>query len=270
MSGYVLQGGEAGAGRLRLLARVKWPTTEPLLLRAGLRPGLHCLDAGCGIGLVTVELARRAGPDGSAVGIDINEHYLDLARQEATRQGVPAVFRAGRVADLDERARYDLAYARFLLSHLPEPALALERLVRSLRPGGVLVLEDIDFRGHFCYPPCGAFDRYVALYREVVRRRGGDADIGPRLFGLALDAGLAEVRVDLVQPTFHEGEGKLVAQMTLAQIGEALVAEGLAMMEEVAALVGELDAFVQNPRTIVSLPRIFQVWGVEPIEGRAL
>jgi hypothetical protein len=46
--GYVLRGGRAGAERLRLLNRVKWPTTEPLLGAAGLRAGMSCLDVGCG------------------------------------------------------------------------------------------------------------------------------------------------------------------------------------------------------------------------------
>src|SRR5262249_43308467 len=43
---YVLRGGQKGAERLRLLARVKWPTTKTLLRRFGLRPGMHCLDVG--------------------------------------------------------------------------------------------------------------------------------------------------------------------------------------------------------------------------------
>ena len=46
--GYVLRGGRAGAERLRLLNRVKWPTTEPLLGAAGLRAGMSCLNVGCG------------------------------------------------------------------------------------------------------------------------------------------------------------------------------------------------------------------------------
>ena len=47
---FVLRGGDHGAERLRLLATAKWPTTKPLLDRAGLRPGMRCLDMGCGAG----------------------------------------------------------------------------------------------------------------------------------------------------------------------------------------------------------------------------
>lgn len=57
---YVLRGGDHGAERLRLLASMKWPTTKPLLDRAGMRPGIICLDVGCGPGAVTFRMAEEA------------------------------------------------------------------------------------------------------------------------------------------------------------------------------------------------------------------
>ena len=67
---YVLRGGRAGAERLRVLNRVKWPTTEPLLRMAGLRAGMSCLDVGCGSGDVTLRMAALVGAEGHVVGID--------------------------------------------------------------------------------------------------------------------------------------------------------------------------------------------------------
>ena len=67
---YVLRGGRAGAERLRLLNRVKWPTTEPLLEAAGLRAGMSCLDVGCGGGDVTLKMAALVGAEGHVVGVD--------------------------------------------------------------------------------------------------------------------------------------------------------------------------------------------------------
>src|SRR5262249_16693038 len=114
--------------------------------------------------------------------------------------------------------------------------------------------------GHFCYPACSAFTRYVALYTEVVRRRGGDANIGPRLLGMMLDAGLQNVRLRVVNPTYRRGLGKRLAEVTLEHIRRAVVAPGLATHAEIDALVEELRAFAADPRTIISLPRIFQLW----------
>src|SRR5262245_28497333 len=98
--GYVLRGGEEGAERLRLLGRVVGPTTEALLSRVGVADGMSCLDVGCGLGAVTRELARRAGPAGQVVGLDIDEGILDLARRDAAQQALGIVFRAGGVLEL--------------------------------------------------------------------------------------------------------------------------------------------------------------------------
>jgi ubiquinone/menaquinone biosynthesis C-methylase UbiE len=85
---YVLRGGRAGAERLRLLNRVKWPTTKPLLRVAGLRAGMSCLDVGCGGGDVTLKMAALVGAEGHVVGIDRDQSILHLARQEADKQGL--------------------------------------------------------------------------------------------------------------------------------------------------------------------------------------
>jgi ubiquinone/menaquinone biosynthesis C-methylase UbiE len=119
--GYVLRGGQAGAERLRLLNRVKWPTTEPLLGRAGLRAGMSCLDVGCGSGDVALKIAALVGAEGHVVGIDREPSILHLARQEADEQVLPVTFRTLEAEDLAEESAYDFVFARYLLSHLPRP-----------------------------------------------------------------------------------------------------------------------------------------------------
>lgn len=127
--------------------------------------------------------------------------------------------------------------------------------------GGTIAVEDTDFTGHFCHPDCPAFRRYVELYREAIRGRGGDACVGPRLPGLLEDAGLRMVQLGVVQPVFREGEGKLLAAVTMQHIREAVISAQLASAKEVDAIVAELEAFAQDARSILSLPRIVQVWG---------
>ena len=65
----MLRGGEWGSQRLQLLARVLRADTVELLCRVGLRPGMRCLDLGCGGGEGTFELAQLAAPGGLVVGI---------------------------------------------------------------------------------------------------------------------------------------------------------------------------------------------------------
>ena len=260
--GYVLRGGRAGAERLRLLNRVKWPTTQPLLRAAGLRAGMSCLDVGCGSGDVTLKMAALVGTEGNVVGVDRDQSILQLASQEAERQGLSVTFRRLDTEELAQESAYDLVFARYLLSHLPRPQRAVELMVRAVRPGGRLVLEDVFFPGHICYPANAAFDRYLELYQAVASaKEGGDAAIGVRLLGMALEAGLVEVRVGLVVPTFRDGEGKRVARVTMEHLRVAVVGAGLASGREVDNLVVELGRLADDDRTLMSIAPTFQVWG---------
>lgn len=259
---YVIEGGEAGKARLALIARVLQPTTAQLFARLGLRAGMQALDVGCGGGVVALELARFAGPGGLVVGLDADAAMVALAQQDAAAAGTHNIaFRRADALELDEPSTYDLVYARFLLTHLAEPQRALAGMLRAARPGGLVVVEDIDLTGSFCYPPHPAFQRQHELYTQVIRHSGGDPAIGLRLTDLLLQAGLDDVDLHVVQPVYRQGEGKRLFEITLERVTGALVAAELASAAEVAATLAELAALAARPDTIIGLPRIFQVWG---------
>jgi ubiquinone/menaquinone biosynthesis C-methylase UbiE len=128
-SQYVVRGGAEGGERLRILSRVMHASSMTLLERLALRDGLACLDAGCGGGDVTFELARRVAPHGQAVGVDIDAEKLAIARQEAREQGVTnVVFQQSNIGETPGAAGFDIVYSRFLLTHLSSPDLALRTL----------------------------------------------------------------------------------------------------------------------------------------------
>src|SRR5262249_32126212 len=151
------------------------------------------LDLGCGGGDVTLGIARMVGSSGRVTGIDMDAVKLDHARRGALDH---VEFRVGNVYEWSENCVYDAIYTRFLLTHLHDVPGALARMRQALKPGGVLIVEDIDFTGSFCHPWCGAYERYVNWYREVVRRRKGDADIGPKLHGYFVNAGMQGVAMN--------------------------------------------------------------------------
>ncbi len=259
---YIIRGGAEGKKRLEVLARVMWPTTSRLLAEAGLAAGMTCLDLGCGGGDVTLQLATSVGPRGHVIGVDMDEIKLDLARQAAARLGLANVqFRRLLVQDWVEESQYDFIYTRFLLTHLVDPLRTLRQMLHAVRPGGVAVVEDIDVRGCFCHPPCAGFDAFVRLYRAAVAQQGADADIGPKLYGMLLDAGWRNVEINVVQPTFASGEGKQIPVLTLINITDSILAEKLATEAELQSTVDDLTRFTDDPRTLISLPRVFQVWG---------
>jgi SAM-dependent methyltransferase len=262
---YAIRGGIAGRERLRILARTLHAGTSALFDRLGVGAGMRCLDVGCGGGDVTLELGRRVGPCGLVVGVDIDATKLDLARQEAAAQSIANVeFRSLDIRTMEAGPTFDLVYARFLLSHLANPAGAIAAFGRALRPGGLLIVEDIDFKGGFAWPETIAFQRYCELYCAVVRRRGGDPDIGPRLPILLAGDGLAEIGMHVVQPVAIQGEAKLINPITLENIADAVLQDNLASPHEINALIEELYAFAADPGTVAGLARIIQAWGRKP------
>jgi predicted O-methyltransferase YrrM len=265
VANYVIRGGLAGRERLRVLARIQAAPTIRLLQRVGIPRGARCLDAGCGGGDVTLELARIAGPDGEAVGVDRDEIKLELAREEARAAGLENVsYRAGDVNELVAEAEFDVVYSRFLLAHLADPEAALERLVAAARPGALVVMEDIDFSDAFCHPENRAYRRFFELFAAAVRAHGGDPTFGTALPGLLAGAGVRGVDVRVVQATGRDPDVKLMPALTFENSIDAVVGAGLAQREALEAMVDELYAFAAEPDSVLALPRVVQAWGRVP------
>ncbi len=100
--------------------------------------GEHVLDVGCGCGSTTLELARRVGPTGQVLGVDLSEPMLGRARTRAAESGVTnARFQRAdaQTADLG-RDRFDVLYSRFGVMFFADPPAAFRNLRRSLKRGG--------------------------------------------------------------------------------------------------------------------------------------
>ena len=241
------------------------PSSNALLDRLGLRDGHVCLDVGCGGGDITLELARRVGPSGRAVGFDMDPTLVQIARDEATQHGVSNVeFDVADVRRPRTDAGFDVVYARFLLTHVGDPAAVLTSFHDWLRPGGVVAVEDIDFSGHFTCPESEAFQRYHRLYCSVVTRRGGDPNIGLRLPALLKQCGFDDIDVHVVQPVAMQGPAKLMNPLTMENIAAAVLADRLATQDEIDALVRDLYEFAENPDTVAGPPRVIQACGRRP------
>jgi len=262
MSRYVIAGGHEGKERLKLLSKVLLPTTSRLLKAAGLAKGMKCLDLGCGGGFVTALISDMVGDSGEVFAIDADDEILNLARADAQSEGRSNIQYAKLDASEGHRENYyDFVYARFLLTHLPKPQRCLESMIRSCRPGGKVVVEDIDFTGNFCYPESQAYQRYTELYQQVVTLRGADANIGFKLPAMFRSAGVRDVQVNIVQPVHFEGEGKLLAAITMQRVAASVIEEKLATQAEIDAVIAGLTAAAEDKDVLLSAPRIFQVWG---------
>lgn len=134
--------------------RVRGEVPE-VLDRIGLGPGEHVLEVGCGPGVYTVEAARRLGPDGRLVAVDLQPEMVSRAAERVRNAGLANV--ETHVADAHHLPLEDRSVDRaFLVGVLPEisdPQGALAEVRRVLRPHGVLSVSegflDPDYRFAF-------------------------------------------------------------------------------------------------------------------------
>ena len=115
------------------------PGTVSRLENLGVSRGWTCLEVGAGAGSIARWLSRRVGIEGHVVAADLETSFLDLLDADNVE-----------IRQLDLRSdnlpenRFDLIHTRFVLGHIPERVEILDSLVGALRPGGWLLLEEMD------------------------------------------------------------------------------------------------------------------------------
>ncbi len=112
---------------------------------APLVAGETVLDIGCGAGTDLLLAARRVGPGGHAIGIDMTEAMRDRARGSADAAGLTnvEVRQADATALPLPDASVDIVISNGVLNLVPEKEKAFAEIYRVLRPGGRLQLADI-------------------------------------------------------------------------------------------------------------------------------
>lgn len=121
---------------------------------AFLQPGEVVLDVGSGAGIDSILAARRVGPEGKAIGLDILEPMTERARQHADEAGVGGwtEFRVGEMERVPlPDASVDVVISNGVLNLSARKSRALAEIFRVLRPGGRLSMADLTVDGEL--PP---------------------------------------------------------------------------------------------------------------------
>jgi SAM-dependent methyltransferase len=188
-------GADTELERLLAIERTWDPGTFQQLEAIGLGEGWRCLEVGAGAGSVARWLARRVGPAGHVVAVDLDARFLreapaanlEVQERDVTAWPLPA-------------AAFDLVHARMVVQHLADPDRAVADLAAALAPGGWLVLEDSHWSSLLATaPPSPPLRRLERALRQVMTAAGFDPDCGlrhpERLRGLGLVECGAEGRV---------------------------------------------------------------------------
>jgi len=184
--------------RLGLMNRL---LNQNSLAEMQLKSGEKVLDVGCGLGQLTRDMAREVGgPNAAVVGIERSREQLAVAKQLAHDNGEELLvdFREGSADQLpltdNEWGTFDVAHARFLLEHVPNPLAVVCQMVRAVRPGGRIILEDDPHDIIRLWPEPPGFTQLWAAYMRTYDRVGNDPVIGHRLVALLVEAGAQPTR----------------------------------------------------------------------------
>lgn len=211
-------------------------------------PGSTVLEAGCGVGAQTRIVAPQ-NPDCKFVSIDISSASVAEAERVTNTAGINNVeFQQADIFDLSfADDTFDHLLICFVLEHLPQPAEALQGLSRVLKPGGSITLIEGDHGSTYFHPDSKAARQAIQCQVELQKRKGGDADIGRKLYPILVDAGFEQVRVsprqvyvDDSNPAWVEGFTKNTFTAMIEGVAEEAVAEDLISSEEMAAGIADL------------------------------
>ena len=244
--------------RLRLIEQFNDPSTLRHLDGIGVADGWRCLEVGAGAGSVVRWLSQRVGPAGKVVAADLDVRFLgDISAQNVE------VRRCDITQDPIEPSTYDLVHARNVLMHLRDPVAVLRRLAAALKPGGWLMVEDVDNgtveAADPAHPCAAAFD-LCAQARIKFLLAGGVMDLR---YGRTLPVHMAELDLTEVgnEAVALVGPGDSPMSQLMIQsfrpMDDAMVANGLVGQSEVS----DAQRAFEDPSFLYRGGLIVAVWG---------
>jgi SAM-dependent methyltransferase len=228
--------------RLALLNRL---TNSAFVEFLELEAGDSVLEVGSGLGILAGEVARHVSL-GKVYGVEYSAAQLKLARRSS--QNLHLVQADAHHLPFEDEG-LDVAYCRYVLEHVADPAQVLGEMRRVLKPGGKIFVQENNILVIVFYPECPRFTRLWEKFAVLQERLGGDALIGKKLLSLLQRAGFGEIKLS-IQPEIHYSGKSSFRPWIENQIGnvesavEQLLTHGLATSEEIDSAIAELRAFL--------------------------
>jgi len=129
--------------RLTFQAKILRPFTEKFFRFAGVSLGMRVLEIGSGMGDVAFLASEIVGPGGSVLGVDQDCAGLEKARERSRQQGCSSwvSFEGSNLAEFETADQFDAIVGRYILLYQQDPGAIIRRLVKFLKPGGIVVFQ---------------------------------------------------------------------------------------------------------------------------------
>ncbi len=256
---YVLGVGEKGQERLDILNKVYGPRSRQFLFTVDAEKAKKIASVGCGTGNMEIWLAQTF-EDAEVLAIDASEEQLKIGEERASQKGVKNVsFLLKDVYNFDYEKQFDLVYCRFLLIHLKDPISALRNLIRSVKPGGFLIIEEIQNNSMFVYPENTCFAEAVALVEKIGELQQVDYNLGCKLHTMLYENGMKDIVIESYQPVYAEGSEKTLFSLSIKEAASRYIEENITSPKELQRICQELDKINGDPKSIVGMTKVFQV-----------
>lgn len=180
---YVLGVSDYELNRLKFQHGVWKEITDSFLEKLDITNGSKILDAGAGPGFVAMDMLNRIGSKGEVTALEPSEMYVNYAQtyvNENNIQNLKIIHGTVETAELPQEY-YDVIFARWVISFVPDAGNFLDKLLSSLKPGGIIAFMDYAYEGLALFPKGGAFDKMADAVRAYWVHGGGDPYIGARL-----------------------------------------------------------------------------------------
>jgi len=229
-------------------------------------PGFDVLSVGCGPGLMLGEISKLY-PSIRGTGIDISASRVEAAKRKnaGNRQ---LRFVCGDAHEMHfPRNSFDFVYSRMLFQYLQKKEQAMDEIVRVCRPGGTVLLQDLDGQLLWNYPEEAALQSALEQVLGALSKTGFDPFVGRKLFRLAQRAGLENLKVQVEcyhliagqpSPTILE-QWKLKLDIALPQVAQVLGSQSKAQEQ-----VDRFIEYLSRPDTL-TYSNVFTVTGEKPL-----
>lgn len=263
-SKYVLGNSKKEIERLNAQSTLFEKETIRTLNIAGIKQGMRCLDAGCGMGHTSLLMSERVGKHGKVIGLDINKDNINTCKKNLghiNHNNLEFV-----VGDLNDSPilkdlSFDFVYSRFLFQHLIDPQGTLAKLIKLTSDGGIIAIEELDHGLWLSHPPDPNLRRLQRAYVGLLKLSGSDPFVARKLYGIFLRNDLKpNIAAYSVCVRMNDQPFNMMGVLMAEVLKDSILKNNLMTLKKFNEMLAGLKKYAMDPTGLVLYAIAFRIW----------